>query len=812
MSEGLDFSWKGGSPSGSPLVEQSGEFGLTGGGLALSEGFVVGLLSGARCGLVALLREEFHEERGRCGAHVGTGERKMCVRQNCTIGSHRLSKALALSDQDWFGSDPLVVIKATAGSDESSVVFVEPRALGSEFGDALEESLVGLKPLVTWQTMFGSLRPELKEDTEKFDEAVAKEEIVKRLTKEVRFEFTPKRRRLDPRGSPDSMDVELLSLPAPPAPSDGASLGDLIQNVQECWVALESNFSTLHGMTTASHNRVRGFKDEADEEAERLDLKVSQLSALLGKRTAAVGTTTAFEWLNQLEDKVQDLRLLLDGARNIGAAERSLGVGGKGDEADWEVLQDKERELMSRLETGLKVMRVEVLQEAEKTGRDAGAMAVQDLVFKEGCPFRVNILDPTAKLLRSVSSSPSTPGDLLNHRLIKLEHQVGKLMKRTDPTSAASSTGGRVGTSTPDAFGGLWGSSSASTAPSGAIESRLADLEAKVSRVGLSSLTTGGGLSGSTTAGGPPVGWAAELNKLKVSVGQLEDQVGRTFATVAGVTFKSPSHVKSWLTLAKGLELPILFVDAISLLSLSDNIEPDEKGATRDREMTARTREKSPEHAKLMSSFALEVPPMFGRSSDPNTTSSDRALTAVPKFSDWDTGLGRDGVKQRLERSLRNGKNRLSLRVSKELSGEAQIVANALLTSAHSFWIEFTTWISTCYRETLARSSASEKEVWILVSHCVRAVFAKIRQARLEGTSRVSEDMVWAAMQAQAVMDEFVELGFQGHQDIATILHSYLIDHSTPVSRFESLLEQVRRTEKIATEAKKTADRALSKK
>lgn len=108
-------------------------------------------------------------------AHVGAGRKKMCMRKDCLIGSHRGQEhqsSPSRSDLEvthWLSSKPWHPwCLWSHGHQEVSLVLPLRRAC-----------LLGLSPLVvTWQTMFSSLCPDLKEEPLEVNRTLAREEIV----------------------------------------------------------------------------------------------------------------------------------------------------------------------------------------------------------------------------------------------------------------------------------------------------------------------------------------------------------------------------------------------------------------------------------------------------------------------------------------------------------------------------------------------------------------------------------------------------------------------------------------------------------
>ena len=236
---------------------------------------------------------------------------------------------------------------------------------------------------------------------------------------------------------------------------------------------------------------------------------------------------------------------------------------------------------------------------------------------------------------------------------------------------------------------------------------------------------------------------------------------------------------------------PHVFVDAVSLLSLAtSDVSLDEERAANLRATTAKVRDKTPYHTAYIASFNLEVPPLLGKGSDQSQTTNSRALGGAPKFEDFHPPSGREGIHQRILDHVKDRRRTLEQAISDlfAFGTEPASVAHELLLQSKTFWDDLCHWIVRYHQQVQAVSEASSQEVWILISHCVRAIFRSLREARAPGrATNTPAGMLWGTLRAHEVMKDYRQADFSGHPKIALILHEHLIRFATPRSKFSAL-------------------------
>lgn len=179
----------------------------------------------------------------------------------------------------------------------------------------------------------------------------------------------------------------------------------------------------------------------------------------------------------------------------------------------------------------------------------------------------VQNLRPLVSLFRAVSSSPDTPGDLLEQRLRSLESGP--------PAGLAPGSG----------IGGVWGNG------------------------------TGSNLS-AVPAGNPTAipAWLVErINFLEAQVREMQDELAFVRVKVGTLTFVSRTQTKAWLD-TNGVpgRACLFFLDAMSLLALMHSGSESARAAAEFASVTKKVGYSSTDEALVVTSFSLVLPEAFG--------------------------------------------------------------------------------------------------------------------------------------------------------------------------------------------------------
>jgi hypothetical protein len=258
----------------------------------------------------------------------------------------------------------------------------------------------------------------------------------------------------------------------------------------------------------------------------------------------------------------------------------------------------------------------------------------------------------------------------------------------------------------------------------------------------------------------------------------------------------------------------IFFLDALSMLALMHGGSESAKSAAEFASITKKVGYDSTDEALVVTSFNLELPEVFGSLPRSGIAKDSRVLPGLPTFKEWDGGDGYLGLKVELANKLSEFMSPMGQHYRHCLTGEALLTAMEMLAASKLFISDLSTWINTTYQDTRARTMASEKEAWSLISHCVRVIFKLLRDARASGARWTVEtrdaQLVWAQFQCHRLMEELRLLAqFSSHPALSHVLNLHLQDNVVSRSKYESLEKRVLEIEKVAHGAKKAADKAV---
>jgi hypothetical protein len=544
------------------------------------------------------------------------------------------------------------------------------------------------------------------------------------------------------------------------------------------WLSITENVKTADRIARAARSSTEALEDEVEQGLEEVDVKLSSLFALLGERPAALGTQGAFSVIVGVLEDIEAM---------------------KG--TDVAIMQSI-AEVRARLVNGLEGLLKQQVSEQIRSQVFSGA-------------FYKNFVAPTALLLRRCSPNAEKPGELWANRMSALEEDVKRLVRNAAGSSAATYQDEDMG----GWEGGRW-DMDVDPAPSrnragdrsNQMDEQIQDLRQSLEAAQreIAKLQQNKHLQG-PSSNSPPSADDPRLNAIERELMELRGQMRMTGITFGEFTFDSPSEILAWMTKHGVLHKAHLFTDPLSLMSLSDTVADDEETATKSRLDTQRVNDKCVEATRYRASFYLEIPPILGKRGDPATTTNERTLAAVPKYADWDTGKGRDGVSNRLSDLVNEGERTLTYTIQGELTGDPQRLATKMLAQSLLAWEKLSAWMTKYYNEVGARSQSLPQECWILVTHCVRKVLSEARSARSPGKSGKPQDMLWATLHAHAFFQALLDHKIQGHPKISVILQQHLIDHATPMSSFLVLEKIVHDLQRVSKQGTIAADRNASK-
>ena len=704
-----------------------------------------------------------------CRGVIGSGHR-ICLRVNCNVVSHATKK---VSWTAIVGDDSqCIFIRGASGTDtDASVsVFGSPVLPGSFVRDAEWAELeTGPRSLESWQATFAAIKETKRSANDEDMDHSAFADILESTKHDVKFVFTPARKKH--RGKFSGLDeisedgdvkpavakkpvvkpIPYFKVPSELGSQPGAAICTLTQGA---WRDLVANVGSIKATLEIERAKLPPAENVSDIHLNEIEMKLSVLHELLGERPMEFGTVSAFGMIEKLMVSVHSLEEAVEQDRR-----RLFGSLGSSMSSDLKVRLEKLEEQARDFETSVGLV---VSKEVNKH-------------FSTG-DFRTQFIEPTMKLLSRSSRTSADPGGKWDQELSSLSTRVSHLETTSTKNPGQSSVNFMHRTGPNNSTGLFQWNSNPSQPPNGMppnppTGSIVGDLKKELTSL------------------------REEVTRLKAEVKDLQDLAETDAIVVGSIVFASKKYCESWLLLHSAASDPHVFVDPVSLLSLAtSDASQDEERAANQRATTAKVKDKSPYHTAYIASFSLELPPLLGKGGDTSLTTNSRALAGVPKFVDFHPPSGREGIHQRILDYIKDGKKTLEESIGDLFSfgSEPASVARELLLLSKTFWDELCHWMVRYHREIKEESDASEHEVWILISHCVRAVFKSLRDARAPGrASNTPGGMLWGTLRAHDIMREYRSHDFSGHPKIALILHEHLIRFSTPRSKFDELQHSI---------------------
>ena len=277
------FGLSAGRPRASSPTDRGAEGMYRGrGGVVLSSRSGVGLWKGSRSGMGVSF----------CGGVIGKAGHKMCVMPNCTVAAHVGRKAVFPTPED--GSPEAVFIACvSAGGNDVQSVHLNPFVGTSKLGANLDWYLEEKREVLDWETLFNGINARVaglegQVNEKDFDR------ISRKLDGELAVGMTPfkKRPKLEVVSPPEEFeDVGELYL------ETTGELGDdyLIDGTLKAAVrSLGTGLQSIWDRSDRNRSAIRALSHETREELELVDLQLSKLNSLLGKRGRDDGTS--FGW------------------------------------------------------------------------------------------------------------------------------------------------------------------------------------------------------------------------------------------------------------------------------------------------------------------------------------------------------------------------------------------------------------------------------------------------------------------------------------------------------------------------------------
>ena len=708
-----------------------------GGGFVSSRSNVVGLWQGRRGDM----------GRSFCGGIIGKAGHKMCIVADCSIAAHVGRKAAFPAD----GEVVFIGCSSASGGkgDDPQSVHLHPWVHASSLGENIERYTEERRSVLDWETLFVGLNSiaESGSGPQQRDEDF--ERLSKKLDVELVESKTPfkKRTKLEVVSPPEEFEsvaefaVELIGELGQDFIKDGSLrwiIRQLTEGVGEIVKRAESNRKSIR---TLSH----GVRDEL----EMVDVKLSKIHSLLGKRGREDGTLSAFGVLQDLEEQVEGLKTAIQPALELAVVAAQQNA-------------QQKREIFEAMQTAC---------------------------------------NPLFQLFLKVSSDEHKPGDLIEQKFQKIEAELNRMTARFNWEGGGGGLFPRVHQ------GGELSPSPPRIKPFG-LSGMSSDNNTRGPEV-ISPPTRR--LGAENTSHKMPLETEARFHSVEAQLLELKNQMQAKAVTIGGRTFKSRAEVKAWATLhARAGPSYVFFVDVHSLMALKLGTTLEDAAADADFESKVRKNGYTTiDEANVASSFSRSLPSFFGK---PTPTES-RKLPALKTAEAWEPKTMVDGAREVLDRLLVAAGRELQSVSMDFLQGEGLLVAQSCIQTAVKFVTDLSTWMSREYVELLKRGGSEVECWGLIahcvraVFEDLHEARMPGRGPHLTVEDRAASS-IWGCFQAHLKMQEFEKMGFAAHPTLSHILNMHLRDHTVSKATFEKLLVRMAAAEASAA-ASATAVRTL---
>ena len=300
----------------------------------------------------------------------------------------------------------------------------------------------------------------------------------------------------------------------------------------------------------------------------------------------------------------------------------------------------------------------------------------------------------------------------------------------------------------------------------------------------------------------------ANNNALMVMIQDLEDKLERVEGRVSCVPvmigdeiFQSKEDLTTFIQKSLPSNKFEYVLDALSLMEVVTDESSSFQEVMKQKEWTFKGKFRSPQVAKVVASYTLELPSMFGKGE-----ASTHPLPALKTYKHWNPHSLHGGVKGKLKQSLARYASGYKAIVSTLFQGEAnRAIRNLCLITrkdADEFVQELCTFIDEFYLELVGDYDCSGDEAWSLVGQLVKQIFTELNKVRAVAREALNSDdpeqvatlILWGAMCAHRVQQDFLNNKFRYHPSLAPIVNLHLFRHRVSPDKFISAQEKLEKT------------------
>ena len=727
----------------------------------------------------------------KCGGRIGKASlKKMCIKENCDVASHRNNPIKLGDDIQGF------TLFIQAGD---NAVFCEPTLPAYLLGDSLESYRYVKMEVEKWDALFtlhrhgegGATAKEWEETVKDFGEKLSD-------VNAIGLGKTPFKRRpkMEVKASPLADDFEKLNIGIE---KELPRSGNLEENLRQQWRVLAQVVQNLEEQMSSFKDRLKEMGIETKTELGNIDLAIFLFKSLLGERDPVIfGKSSVFELIEEFFEELSDVQNELNTIRGTG---NSNGGG---------------------FLSGTSIRR---------------ALNIQDpLVEIITYDSMKEHLDFVLEFVNNWSNYSSGVGGELKDRLRDLQDQITKFDQQLQNLEHIVNLTGPVAPSGAAATG-------ASTGPSLFRPRGFVPPKTNVQNQGGTAFTaTHMNVTGVSSSGPPSVdpqvlqmitelralvqdqgaeliALKSELREANVKIQQLQDESTSTAVVVSTITFPTYKWAEGWLGV--NVHDPsgfVFFVDPHSMLQMIyDSFGRTTAIDLKMRVDASRTGAQSMLEPSVSTSFSNATPLIFGGPTNAASAlaQDSRILQAVSTYDKWGDVGAYDGAARVLSEKTREMKETLLEQVGYHLSEPALGVAKSMIDNTAIFLHRLGEWIT--HEFMILRNRGTDKTIaWLLISQLIVALFKELHFARRSGrTSDLNTSskaaMFWGCLQGFGRMEKFLINDFDRDQSLSSALFLHLRDNSMSKADKEKLSKEIADVRKELAVIKTTADSAASK-
>jgi hypothetical protein len=676
---------------------------------------------------------------------IGTKKWKICLVPvgECSVSRHSSVKfdfPPNLSEEE-----VVVFINAPNPNGAPPAMFSSPCLPASALSVPIDDWRDELLEVKDWQSWLNAMSSSAVRDGDTVKMDLAKKKFdqlppVKTPLKKLRYLLPT---------SPRDDDWEGV-YPTPDELPAGGSPNAIMDALQVGWPIMVQNVEDTASRLTDTRTNLRQFQSSMSDDMTMWDFQLQDLTVFLGHRPVAFGTSSVWEALQDSSVETEQTSLAVTSViKTVSELTTQMGSFRSPDGLFRDMVFQRKL--------------TEIVQQATKLALD---------------PVKQVLLNFSAfywKYTATMTSGASIPvgGDLLEARLQRLESLSAK----------------------PTPLGVSW---------EAAVNGQSAGPMHTWNNPGI--VNQGG--SGSIFSSPPPPAAVPdyllqEMAQMKLHLDGLRSEMHSDRVPCGGVLFTSQQFATNWVV-KHGIEDKMeLFLDLVSLSSLSfHSLGTDMDELRFDEYATKRSDKGSTNEAIYELSFRKELPAVFGATPQNGVARNSRTLPALPSFADWDPQLGMNGARHVMAHNIRQTVPVLR-QMMQILPPEAQAVALELINDADRCHVALASHMTNHYIELRNTSASNESEIWMLVSAGVREFFRHLAEKRFQAKrlsplltpERRAGAYLWATLQANSLMKEWMAADFKNHPRIAPMLTLHLFEFRVPRSEHKALLARVKALE-----------------